>query len=70
MQISTSSGPVPKGTGPGCFGVAGIVVVVSFCVAGLHIAEIDYQAYFSWSLFSLGYILAVGLFINCFSKST
>jgi len=52
------------------FFVAGIVVVVSFCIAGLHIAEADYHAYFSWSFFFLGYILAVGLFIKCFSKST
>jgi len=51
------------------FFVAGIVVVVSFCVAGIHIAEADYRAYFSWPVFALGYILAVGLFIKCFSKS-
>ncbi len=51
------------------FFVAGIVVVVSFCVAGLHIAETDYRVYFYWPVFSLGYILAVGLFIKCLSKS-
>ncbi len=51
------------------FVFAGLVVVVSFWIAGWHIAEPDFQSYFYWPLFALGPILAIALFIKCLLKS-
>lgn len=48
---------------------AGLVVVVSFCTAGLHITEPDFQSHFHWPLFAVGHILAVALFLKCLLKS-
>lgn len=46
-----------------------VVVVVSFCVAGLHITELDFQSYFYWPLFALGHIAAIALFLKCLLRS-
>lgn len=51
------------------FIVAALIVVASFCVAGLHIAEPDFQSHFYWPLFAPGYILAVAIFLKCLLKS-
>ncbi len=51
------------------FILAGLVVVVSFCIAGLHITEPDFQSHFHWPLFTLGEILAIALFLKCLLKS-
>jgi hypothetical protein len=51
------------------FITAGVVVVVSFCIAGRHIAEPDYQHYFFWPIFALGNIIAIALFVKCLLKS-
>jgi hypothetical protein len=51
------------------FIVAGIIVVISFCTPGPHIAEPDYKSYFYWPLFAAGFILAVGMFIKCLLRS-
>jgi hypothetical protein len=51
------------------FITAGIIVVISFCTPGPHIAEPDYQSYFYWPLFAAGLLLAVGMFIKCLLKS-
>jgi hypothetical protein len=51
------------------FVVAGIVVVVSFCVAGGHVREADFQSHFYWPLFGVGLISAIALFLKCLSKS-
>jgi hypothetical protein len=48
---------------------AGFVVVVSFCIAGLHMTEKNFQSYFYWWLFAAGSILAIVVFIRCFLKS-
>jgi hypothetical protein len=48
---------------------AAVVVVVSFCIAGLHITEPDYQSHFYWPLFAAGLLAAVALFLKCFVKS-
>jgi hypothetical protein len=36
---------------------AAVVVVVSFCLGGTHIAEPNYAAYFSWPLFVIGCVV-------------
>ncbi len=51
------------------FIIASIIIVVSFCVAGLHVTEPDFQAYFYWPLFALGYITAIAFFLKCFFSS-
>ena len=51
------------------FILAGLVVVASFCVAGLHITEADFKSHFHWSLFTLGEILAIALLLKCLLKS-
>jgi hypothetical protein len=51
------------------FILAGLVVVASFCIAGLHITEPDFQSHFHWPLFALGEILAIALFLKCLLKS-
>ena len=47
------------------FILAGLVVVLSFCVAGLYIAQPDFKSHFSWALFALGEIAAIVLFTKC-----
>ena len=49
--------------------LAGVVVVGCFCVAGLHIAEPDFQSHFYWPVFAIGQILAVAIFLKCLLKS-
>ncbi len=48
---------------------AGIVIVVSFCIGGLHITDNNFRVYFSWPLFTVGYILAAAIFVRCILKS-
>ena len=50
------------------FITAGAIVVVSFCIPGPHIAEPDFQSHFYWSIFTLGNIIAVALFVKCLLK--
>ena len=52
------------------FALAGIIVVISFCIAGLYISKPDFQSYFSWPLFGAGEILAVLLFLRCCRPAT
>ncbi len=51
------------------FVFAGLVVVISFCIAGLHMTKNDFQSYFYWWLFATGNILAIAVFIKCLLKS-
>lgn len=44
------------------FVICGVIVVISFCIAGLHIAESDYSSYFSWVMFAAGLSGAVAVF--------
>ena len=48
---------------------AGLVVVVSFCIAGQHITETNFRSYFYWPLFAFGCILAIAVFARCLLKS-
>lgn len=51
------------------FILAALIVVTSFCIAGLHINEPHFKAHFNWLLFTIGYALAIALFIRCVLKS-
>lgn len=51
------------------FSLAAVIVVASFCIAGQHITEPDFQSYFYWPLFALGYISAIAVFLKCLLKS-
>jgi hypothetical protein len=51
------------------FFLSGVIVVVSFCIAGVHVTEQDYESYFYWPLFAAGYLLAVAIFLKCLLKS-
>jgi len=47
------------------FFLASVVVVISFCIAGLHVTEPNFQSYFYWPLFAAGYVLAIVVFTRC-----
>jgi len=51
------------------FFCAAFLVVISFCIAGRHITEPDFQSHFYWLLFILGDISAIALFVKCLLKS-
>jgi len=51
------------------FIIAALVVVASFCIAGLHAAEPDFQSHFHWPLFAAGHLSAVALFAKYLLKS-
>jgi hypothetical protein len=59
----------PTLTGWLAFILTGLVVVVSFCIAGLHIAEDDFKSHFHWPLFAAGHLSAVALFVKYLLKS-
>lgn len=52
------------------FIAAALILMVTFCIAGLHIAESDYRSHFSWPLFAVGNLGAIALFVvKCLDKS-
>jgi len=51
------------------FFLAGLVIVLAFCIAGSHATQPDYQAHFHWLLFGPGYLAAIILFVRCSLKS-
>ena len=51
------------------FCVSGLIVVISFCIAGLHSTEQDYASYFYWPLFGAGYLFGLVIFLKCLLKS-
>jgi hypothetical protein len=51
------------------FILAGLAVVISFCIAGRHIAQPDFKEYFYWPLFTLGELTAIVFFVKCLLKS-
>jgi hypothetical protein len=50
------------------FTLATLLVVASFCIAGLHAAEPDFQSHFHWPLFAAGHLSAVALFAKYLLK--
>ena len=51
------------------FCASGFIVVVSFCISGLHSTDQDYASYFYRLLFAVGYLLGIAIFIKCLLKS-
>jgi len=51
------------------FILTGLAVVISFCIAGRHIAQPDFKEYFYWPLFALGELTAIVFFVKCLLKS-
>lgn len=51
------------------FCASGVIVVTSFCIAGLHSTEPDFASYFYRLLFAAGYVLALAVFVKCLLKS-
>ncbi|HUT46442.1 MAG TPA: hypothetical protein VMX36_09155 [Sedimentisphaerales bacterium] len=51
------------------FFLSGLIMVVSFCIAGLHITEQDFASYFYRSLFAAGYLFGLVIFLKCLLKS-
>ena len=51
------------------FILAVLLVVASFCIAGLHAAEPDFKSHFHWLLFAAGHLSAVALFAKCLLQS-
>ena len=51
------------------FFTAGFIIVLSFCIAGLHSTKQDYASYFYLPLFAAGYLLSLATFIKCLIKS-
>ena len=52
------------------FLLAGLIIIISFCIPGNHIAQNNYNSYFHWPLFAIGLFLTIGIFIKCSIKST
>jgi len=50
------------------FITAALVVVVSFCIAGRHVRQPDFQSHFYWPLFAAGLLSAIALFLKCLLK--
>ncbi|MFA5240340.1 MAG: hypothetical protein WC476_11635 [Phycisphaerae bacterium] len=51
------------------FALASVIVIASFCVAGLHSADADYQSHFHWPLFAAGLLPAIAMFAKCLLQS-
>ena len=51
------------------FSTAGLIIVLSFCIAGLHSTEEDYESYFYPLLFAAGYLFSLVVFLKCLIKS-
>jgi len=51
------------------FFVSVLIMVVSFCIAGLHITEQDFASYFYEPVFAAGYLLGLAVFVRCVMKS-
>ena len=51
------------------FSFALVIIIVSFCTPGPHIAAADYKSHFYWPLFALGAAFALAAFLRCLLKS-
>jgi len=51
------------------FFVSVVVMVISFCIAGLHITEQDFTSYFYEPIFAAGYLLGLAAFARCVVRS-
>ena len=51
------------------FSASGLIVVVSFCLPGLHITEPDFASHFYRPLFAAGLLLSIFIFVKCCRNS-
>jgi hypothetical protein len=51
------------------FAAAGLIIIVSFCIAGVHITEPGFESYFYCWLFAIGLLLGIATFAKCCLKS-
>jgi len=51
------------------FTISGLILVVSFCIAGQYITKPDFKDHFYWPLFALGNISAIAIFLKCLLTS-
>jgi hypothetical protein len=51
------------------FVISAIIIVAIFCIAGRHVTKPNYDSYFYWPLFAVGWVLAVAAFLRCFMCS-
>jgi len=67
----SSYGRMIKPTLPDWFAffLSGLIVVVSFCLPGLHITEPVFASYFYRPLFATGLLLSILTFVKCYLKS-
>jgi hypothetical protein len=45
------------------------MIVVVYCIAGLHITEPDYRLYFSWTGFLALHIIVIALLFGCIVRT-
>jgi len=50
------------------FVLAALLVIISFCIVGLHITEAGFESHFNWLLFVAGPLAAVMLFVKYLFK--
>jgi hypothetical protein len=50
------------------FAFAGLLIVVSFCIAGKYMQSADYASHFSWPFFSAGLLAACVVSVKCVCK--
>ena len=51
------------------FGTSAIIIIVSFCIVGVHVHEPGFESYFYRSLFAAGFVLGILTFAKCCLKS-
>jgi hypothetical protein len=51
------------------FVLTALLVIASFCIAGLHAAQPDFKSHFNWLLFAAGLLSAILAFAKCLLQS-
>ncbi|MBN2129034.1 MAG: hypothetical protein JW741_06030 [Sedimentisphaerales bacterium] len=44
---------------------ATVIIIVSFCLGGSHVTQPDYEEYFHWPVFAVGFVAAVAACLRC-----
>lgn len=50
------------------FSLAGLFVIISFCIPGPYISHPNYAEHFSWVVFAIGLLAMVVMFAKCFLR--
>ena len=45
-----------------------VIIIVSFCLAGVNMTEADYASHFHWPIFAVGLVLGTGVFWRALSR--